>query len=207
MVRARGSVRTVALLVGLALAAGGCRGSTKADNVADPTVPTEVTLPASTTTTEPADPFAVPATIDAAYVNRVLVELNKIYGDVVRKVRATGLYRRSDAGTLLAIFNPPLFERQAESFGEIPGRDAALYKNPIGDRKITVQQLITARPDCVFAKVLFDVSAVAAHPPPPHSKFIKLELKQTGADPKGINPTPWSMSIETDRVEFTCDAS
>ncbi|MDP9404395.1 MAG: hypothetical protein M3P85_13955 [Actinomycetota bacterium] len=196
----------MALLVGLALAAGACRGSTKADNVADPTVPTEVTLPASTTTTEPADPFAVPATIDAAYVNRVLVELEKVYGDVVRKIRATRLYERSDAASLLAIFNQPLFERQATSFGDIPGQDADLFRQPIGNRRITVERLVKARPDCIFATVTFDFSGVLLKPPPPKRKYITLKPTQTGADPGNINPTPWSYARETDREEDECGA-
>lgn len=44
------------------------------------TVPT---APATTTTT---DPYAVPAVIDAAYVNRVLAGLDAAFGDIVREL-------------------------------------------------------------------------------------------------------------------------
>lgn len=205
-VRWRGSVHITAVLAGLALVAGACSGSTR-DDAADPRSLTEDSTPATTTTIGTGDPFAVPTTIDAAYLDRVLVELNRVYGDVVRQIRTTRQLRRTDLLPLSAIFSGPLLEQQLQLFGDIPGRDPALYKDPIGDRKIAVQELLTAQPDCIFARAIFDVSAVAANPPPAHAKFIKLELKAAAADPRGVNPTPWVMALETDKVEPACVGS
>lgn len=195
-------MRVVALLAGLALLTGACRGDT---DTGDATNTTADTVPASTTTTPPADPFAVPATIDAAYVDRVLVELNRVYGDVVRTVRARGRYERGDAAVLLTIFNPPLYERQAEIFGDIPTQDAGLFKDPVGNRVMKVQQLITAGPDCILAKVGFDFSAVLKDPPPANPSYITLKPKRPGSDPKGVNPTPWAMTRETETLENECN--
>lgn len=188
----------------VALVAGACT----ADRVAspDPTVPTAPSTTTIAVATTAPDPFAVPATIDAAYVDRVLVELNKVYGDVGRKIRATGRYERSDLDPLGAIFNQPLLELQVKQFATIPEMDAALFKNPPGDRRMTVEELITSRPDCIFAKVLFDVSAVVTNPPPAEPVYLTLRPTQPGANPKGINTTPWSMSGESDARQDQCVA-
>lgn len=196
------SVANVAT-VGILLLAGACGGG---DDTAapDPTVPTSVATP-STAVTTPSDPFTIPEVIDAAYVDRVLVELNKVYGDVVRKIRATGRYERSDLDPLRAIFNDPLLESQVTQFATIVSHDPALYKQPIGDRTIAVKELLTVGPDCIYAKAVFDTSAVAADPPPVREKYIVLRPTQAGADPAHVNPTPWSMSSESTGEEITCE--
>lgn len=190
-------------IVGILLLAAACGD----DEVAtpEPTVPTSGT-PSSTTEAAPADPFAIPPTIDAAYVDRVLVELNKVYGDVVRKIRATNRYERSDLDPLRAIFNDPLLELQVQAFAEIPANDPSLYRQPIGDRLLAVQELITVRRDCIFAEVLLDVSAVAKQPPPAQSRYVTLRPTQAAADPANVNPTPWSMSGESDVRQDQCVA-
>ncbi|MGI8683930.1 MAG: hypothetical protein ACR2MO_02305 [Acidimicrobiales bacterium] len=198
--------RLRAALIVLAVAVtGACKGS--GAESPEPTVPTapSTTTIAATATTAP-NPFAVPETIDAAYVDRVLVELNKVYGDVGRKIRATGQYQRSDLDPLGAIFNDPLLELQVEEFGKISTMDASSFKVPLGDRRLTVEELITARPDCVFAGVRLDVSAVAANPPPVRTIYLTLRPTQAGANPKGVNSTPWSMSGESDVRQDQCVA-
>ena len=45
-------------------------------------------MPTEGVTTTTVDPWAVPAAITAAYVNRVLAELNHIDGDAIRSARA-----------------------------------------------------------------------------------------------------------------------
>jgi len=57
----------------------GCKGPS------EPLVPT-ATVPQATTTT---NPYAVPAVIDEAYVNRVLAGLDQALGDLVRLVVST----------------------------------------------------------------------------------------------------------------------
>lgn len=193
--------RTILILL---LVTAACRRS---DGVTPPdtTVPTSHSTTATAVTTTP-DPYAIPTRIDAAYVNRVLVELNKVYGDVVRKIRATGRYERSDLDPLRAIFNDPLLDLQALTFKGVGARDPSKYRQPIGDRLITVEELITVRSDCIFARASFDVSAVAAKPPLVESRYITLRLTQPDANPARVNPTPWSMSGESDARQDQCAA-
>jgi hypothetical protein len=75
--------RWVVVLTALALLLGACGGGD--DDEALPPPPS-IAEP----TTVPADPYAVPAVIDAAYVNRVLEGLDAAVGDVVRIVYRTG---------------------------------------------------------------------------------------------------------------------
>lgn len=194
------AIRVMAAVAVMAVAAGACR-SGSADDQPRTTVPT---APAETTTTAPADPYTVPGVIDKAYVDRVLAALNKVYGDVVRKIRSTGLYERSDLDSLGAIFRDTLLERQAYLFRDIPGRDPSVYREPIGDRRMTVEEIIIARPDCIYVRATLDVSDVAADPPPPATVFITLKPVLPGFNEQGINPTPWAMSRETDKREAEC---
>ena len=73
----------VLLLVGLVVL-GACGGGD--DDALGPTA----TLPQATTTT---DPYAVPAVIDEAYVNRVLAGLDQAVGEVTRLVVSLSRFR------------------------------------------------------------------------------------------------------------------
>jgi len=86
--------------LGVALLLGACSGSGAGSDGAASALPSATSsrpaatapaaAPGPTTTTAPADPYAVPEVIDAAYVNRVLAALYAIDGDTTREVLATG---------------------------------------------------------------------------------------------------------------------
>lgn len=202
----------VALLAALLVTSttGACTRSGGVDR-ADPTVPTAPPALAATTGTTgttatgvPADPFATPAAVDAAYVERVLVELNRVYGDTARRIVETHRFERSDIDPLGAIFNPPLLEVQVDQFASILDLDRDLFKDPIGYRRMTVLEVVTAKPACIFAKVTIDVSAVLVSPPPAREKYVTLDPKPADADPSGANPTPWSMAGESSARQDPC---
>ena len=75
----------VALVLALT-ACVSCRNSTADRASAGNTLGTEPPAPTTTTTT---NPYAVPAVIDVAYVNRVLAGLDAVLGDVLRIVKRT----------------------------------------------------------------------------------------------------------------------
>lgn len=192
-----------ALLLVATVVTGACKGG-GGDPGPGPTVPTAPRTVPTTATTVAVRPFATPATIDSAYVERVLVELNRVYGDTARKIIETHLYERSDLDPLGAIFNSPLLEGQISLFRDIVDYDRKLFKNPIGYRRMTVLEVVTARPDCIFAKVNIDVSDVVATPPPSEEKYVTLSLKPADADPSGVNPTPWAMANESSARQDPC---
>ncbi len=70
---------------------------------APPTVPT--VGPTSTTgPTNTFDQFAVPAVIDEAYLNRVLAEIDRVYGEVVRSTIAERSVTPKAAAALQSLY-------------------------------------------------------------------------------------------------------
>ena len=164
-------------------------------------VPRTTTTTSSTTSTTTAEQtYAVPETIDAAYVNRVMEALNKVYGDVVRKKVSSGEFREEDLIPIRAIYNDPEFEQAAFALGRSPIGDLAQYRDPLGDRKITVLKLMTAKPDCISFEAAYDFAAVVKESEPGHG-WITLRPSQQDSDPANLNPTPWSVALEELKTE------
>ncbi|MGH9179821.1 MAG: hypothetical protein ACRD0N_14870, partial [Acidimicrobiales bacterium] len=69
----------LAVTVSMALASGGCQGG--GDDEPRTTVPT---APSTSTTSTTAVSYAVPATIDQAYIEKVMAALDRVYGDAAR---------------------------------------------------------------------------------------------------------------------------
>lgn len=158
------------------------------------------------------DTFAVPDVIDAAYVNRVLAELNRIDGDFNRLLVKTHTVEPKARALLRAIFNDPALDDEMRSLETL---DYGNFKRPPGNRRTTVTEVVTGRPTCILAKVTYDFSAVAVATGsyPGEVDIVTLRPKQEGADPHGKNPTPWAFSHleqigadETPPDEARCDA-
>jgi hypothetical protein len=181
--------RSLLLIAALALAAG-CNG--KADSGADTTLP-----PLTTASTTPADPYAVPAVIDEAYVNRVLAALDQVEGDVVRSLVANRVPQIDDTSRLRAIYNDPQFQLEADGLIKTTQTGLGQYKNPPGNRKTAVTRLVIVRPDCILVEARTDfteVVLVLPERPADQVKAITLRRTQDGADQRDLNPTPWSIS-------------
>jgi len=154
------------------------------------------TAPERTTTT---NPYAVPATIDAAYVNRVLAALDGVVGDIVRSVvKARGvtpeIRSRMEAVFTdgLVSFTVLVFERDAQ-------RNFSGYFPEPGNKKTTVVQILRATPECIFARVRRDYSAVGPSTSPDSSvdeAWVALVPVSPARDPGQINPTPWMFAYE-----------
>lgn len=183
------------VLVGLVLAAcsDGSDGSGGDNEPA--AVSTTTAAVRATSTTVSADPFAIPEVIDAAYVNRVLAELYRISGDLVRKILATGEITIGDLAFLRAIYNDPQFDAQAQGLPRVL-EQRTTFKVPPGDRRVLVKRIMRTEPACVLVEVHSDFSSVLINPPagsPNETSFLTLEPTQTAADEDGLNPTPWSI--------------
>lgn len=181
--------RTLVLVAALALAAG-CNG--KADGGPQTTLP-----PPPTASTTPPDPYAVPAVIDEAYVNRVLAALDQVEGDVVRSLVANRVPQIDDTKRLRAIYNDPQFQLELDDLVTFAKTDLSQYKVPPGNRKTTVTRVVTTKPDCIYVEASTDFSEVVrvlAERPPDEVKAITLRPTQAGADQQDLNPTPWSIT-------------
>lgn len=185
-------MRGLAVVGVVAIVVGACSPGGADDP--ETTVPT---LPTTVATTAVADPFAVPTVIDADYVNRVLAALNKVDGDLVRDLVERNALDVEASIRLRAIYNDPEFDQELESLIKLFGRGLSEFKRPPGDRRTLVVGIITASPTCVLTKVVHDYSNVVQSSQPQTADqiaIVTLRRTEPGADPRHLNPTPWSFS-------------
>ncbi len=169
---------------------GGLLVGACADKPAEPKVPTATvqTAPATTATT---NPYAVPAVIDAAYVNRVLAWLDQAEGDVVRRVIGARSLSPEDIGVLRAInASEGTFQVTLDAYQyTLRTGVSAFLPNP-GNARTVVLEILSAKSTCVYAKVDRDSSAVARNPNP-SLRTLWVALRRLDSPPNPVNPTGW----------------
>jgi hypothetical protein len=177
----------VAGLAAMAAVLVACGGSS------EPLVPT-ATLPQGTTTT---DPYAVPAVIDEAYVNRVLAGLDKAYGDITRIVVAERSIPPEVIQRLNALYVEDLVQFQIDVLQFKLLRGLKGYKTPPGDARSIVTNLISVQPRCIFVQISRDASLVVDSSNVQFSTlWVALVPADPTLDPNGFNPTPWALLYE-----------
>lgn len=153
----------------------------------------------SPTATTPADPFAVPKVIDAAYANRVLEALNLVDGDALRLIVSTRAIDIPVLERIRAIYNDPEYDVELRGSKRVLEGDLAVFKTPPGNLRTEVERVLVARPDCIVVEARLDNSAVLHTPPSRPAdelQVIVLVPTQPGADLKRLNPTPWSVRYD-----------
>ncbi len=167
--------------------AGACSEGGAQVGVPSATVGTEA--PTTTTT----NPYAVPAVIDAAYVNRVLEGLDKAYGDIVRLVVSSGGLLLQASNQLRAIYAAnDWLQLEFDRFQEEARTRFRHYKSPPGDLKTVVEQLIVGSQNCIFARVRRDYSAMSEALSTPGVEWVGLVPLDPSRDPNGFNATRWA---------------
>ena len=167
------------------LAATACSSSSK-KATPSATVPT---APAQTTTT---DPYAVPAVIDAAYVNRVLAGLDAASGDVTRLIVSTRSIPPEVIERLKALYaNPAVLQLSLDGYQQSLSNGLKGFRPNPGDVHTRTSQLLTATQSCIFAEVSRDYSATAVNPGPESPEWVALRPKAVD-DANNYNPTPWA---------------
>ena len=179
----------VALAALLLAASAACNSSSggERDTATANTVRTE---PAPTTTT---NPYAVPAVIDEAYVNRVLAGLDAAVGDIVRLVIRTRTIPPEALERMKAVYaDPARLQRSIDGFQRDIRDNFRAYKEHPGNKTTIVTELITASPSCIFARVRRDFSAVGNNPPPATDpQWVGLR-PVNNTIPAQYNPTRWA---------------
>lgn len=176
----------MALIGGVcALLLGAC-----ADKPAEPGVPaaTVRTEPPTTATT---NPYAVPAVIDAAYVNRVLAWFDQAEGDIVRRVIAARTLTPEDIAVLRAInASDGMFQADLDSFQYTLRTGLGGFLPNPGNVRTVVVELLSTKSSCVYVKVDRDASAVARNPNP-SLRTQWVALRRLDNLPISSNPTGW----------------
>jgi hypothetical protein len=180
----------VALAALVLTASAACNSGSDGDRgtAAANTVRTE---PAPTTTT---NPYAVPAVIDEAYVNRVLAGLDAALGDITRLVMRTKTIPPEAYDRLKSLYTDPDFLQIKIDGYQRDIRDGfASYKPVPGNKVSTVSQLITAQQSCIFVRVDRDYSNVRISPRAElDTQWVALKPNDVSRDPHRYNPTPWA---------------
>lgn len=184
-----------AVLAALALTASAACSSGAADKGSAGANPTLATDPPRTTTT---NPYAVPAVIDAAYVNRVLAGLDAVTGDAVRAVMSTRTIPRDVFDRLKALYLDNNRLQLAIDGLQLDLREnMAGYRTTPGNKVTTVTELITATPTCVFSAVRRNYSAVSTGTVPPvDPQWVALRPADPSRDPGQYNSTRWAYAYD-----------
>lgn len=187
-----GKVAFRAVMAASALAASACSSSSTGAAGPSATVPTE---PPTTTTT---NPYAVPEVIDVAYVNRVLAGLDALRGDLTRLIVTSRTIPREAYDRMRAMYGTDEWlQLRIDTFQSDMRRGFSGYKLDPGNQITIVNQLLTARKDCIFARVTRDYSAVGPGASSISDKnWVGLIPLDRSRDPKGYNQTQWSLSYD-----------
>ncbi len=175
------------LAVAALLLASTCSGG---EDEADPgaTVPTEVT-----TSTTVIDVSTIPAVIDEAYLNRVLEALDAVDGMATKIIVERKALVPDATGLLAAIYDGEEFTDQTNAWliGLQQDPNLVSIKPQPGNRKTTVERIISASQGCVWLAVRRDYSGTASNPPAPQTEYVALRPLDKTKDRKGLNPTAW----------------
>ncbi len=189
--RTRRSLAFVAVATATALVA--CGGSS------EPLGPT-ATVPRATTTT---NPYAVPAVIDEAYVNRVLAGLDQAAGDMLRLVVNSRTIPPEALDRLRALYVGRHRQIQLDLLSADAAVGFANYKRPPGNQATAVTRLIDAGPSCIFAEVSRDYSDVAIQVSTEYIiQWVVLLPSDSNGGRSTLNSTNWVYvydGVEPDR--------
>jgi hypothetical protein len=198
-IRVVGGLTRRSLAVGLlsvTAALAGCKGSS------EPLGPT-ATVPQATTTT---NPYAVPAVIDVAYVNRVLAGMDQAVGDVTRLIVTSQSIPPEAIDRLRAIYSSEdWLQLMIDSYQKDQMEKFMSYREVPGDQKTLVRDLISTSVSCIFAEVSRDFSAVSSRPAtPPSIEWIAIRALDEATAYTGQNSTGWAFIFDgflRDRVQ------
>lgn len=182
-------------LVLLLVALVGCRGGGGDDGEEHTTVPTSPSSMGTTTTS--ALSYAVPDTLDVAYVERVMAALDRLYGDLARHVAATRELDEEFARFLVSIYAGGSFESEKVLWSTVASEGFELLRERPGDARTTVERVVEARKDCIVVQARRDFFAMFNEPDPAGPpRFVALVPLPADRNPDGRNPTPWLMSFD-----------
>lgn len=133
---------------------------------------------------EPAQIWTVPENIDSAYVQRVVSELEWAYVDVMVETYRTGEFSELSERKLNDTYAEPLLGQVVRRLKDGSKRNLDIFADEPGPPVVTINNLRTARADCISAKVEVDFSPVFAFDVPAAESSIVLKRVE--------NPLPWN---------------
>jgi hypothetical protein len=166
-----------------------------------PAARSSATVPTVPPSTVPADPYAVPEVIDAAYLNRVFVALEHVDGDATRLIVANKKLIPEAAQRLISIYDEEELHAQTDLWLDLLAKDMSGFKTPPGDRKTNVDRVISATAQCLYVAVARDYRDISAHAGPPNVEYVALKPLAAVRNSAHFNPTPWMIASEGSRSD------
>ena len=193
MVNVGGWRRGIAV-VAVAVACAAC-GRGGHHTAARPGATVPPAAPTTVTTALPADPYAVPAVIDVAYLNRVFDVFEQVDGEATRAIVATRAFVPEAAIRLRAIYDRDEFDRQQEQWLRTLDRGVDGFDPQPTNLQTDVERIISARNDCVYVAVRRRFAGVVRKPTPDSVEFVALRTLDR-PESRQFNPTPWMITVE-----------
>jgi hypothetical protein len=188
-------VRWARLALAVALL-GGCSGGERGDDGED-------TLPPPVATSTTVD-YAVPDTIDVAYVEKVMAALDRVYGDAIRILARERTITKPFLEHLAAIYGDRFFRLAQDAWVKDVAEGLVGLPARPRDPNTKIQQLIRPNLECIVAAVVRDFSPTRSTPQEvTPQRFIGLVPLEPERDKLKLNPTPWLMAYDG----FTPDGS
>jgi hypothetical protein len=159
--------------------------------------PTETTEPADDATeTADGDPYAIPEDgIDEAYVERVLNAIFAVAQEATQlALDSPNSFVPVEAERLLeTVYAREYGTTQYLALAQLTeARDIrSSLRNPVGQARTTVTEILTANHSCVAVRREADFSDVLKEASSPREDFLVLQRKTQADDPSSANPTPW----------------
>jgi hypothetical protein len=171
------------------------------------TVPTAPSTTSAVTSTTAGDDFAVPATIDVAYVQRVIDELDRLDGEATRLIVESKELVLPAATYISAVYAPDELNVQLGLWADEVNDGLERYRRPPGAVVTTVERLVRSEQSCVIAEVRRDFSRVATDTEAPRVSFMTLEPRRDNQDRGRLNRTPWMITaapLDQREAEAAC---
>ena len=169
-------------IAGLLAGSVACGASTVAGGTA--------TIPAAVTTTT-VDPWAVPAVVDVAYLQRVMDRLDQSLGDALRELVAAKSVDPKVDQILRAIYADPELSRSEHDYAAIATSGLANFRPVPGDPATTVQHVFSHSSDCAYFTARITLAASLVRPPPEAQTHSFVALRRAGLPSRllVVNPT------------------
>lgn len=187
-------VRRLAVALALSALLAGCSGGTvaappPASTTGPPPTPTSSTTETSTTPSTSLG-FDKPATVDVAYVQRVVDEIYRLEGDAARHLYANKVPDAEFNDRLEAIFGDPELSDAKTSFGRDAAQGLSNFAEPPGDPSVKVLSILDSTPDCIVVRATLNFTALYKRTAPA-SPTVLIQLLAGNAEP--FNPVPWGV--------------
>ena len=166
-------------VLGLVVGSTGCATRTVAGGTA--------TVPMAATTST-VDPWAVPAVIDVAYLQRVMDRLDQSLGDALRELVAAKSVDPKVDQILRSIYSDSELPVAERDFQLHPG-DLAEFRAVPGNPTSQVSKVLSASAVCVYFYARRHFDAVFAHAIPDQDTYGWLAIER--GSPSALNPTGW----------------